>query len=81
MGSGQNLLRKFIDPFDEEDIGELPFRCKGMRKMSKEEEKKFPRIVVDSVMCQFYHTARFERCNGCDFAVAGCERVFDMSAG
>lgn len=70
------------DPFDEEDdVEEFPFRNKGMRKMTQVEEKKFPGIVADSLRCQYYHVARFERCNGCDFAINGCEKIFAMSAG
>lgn len=71
------------DPFDEEDndIGEFLERCKGMKKMNKKDEERFPEIVADSIRCQSYHIARFERCNGCDFAIAGCENVFEMSAG
>lgn len=71
------------DPFDEEGDGilELSERYKGMRKMGKKNEKKFPGIVADSIRCQSYHIARCERCNGCDFAINGCEKVFEMSAG
>lgn len=69
-----------IDDMDD-DIGCIPVRCTGMRKMTKEEEKRFPDIAIESLKCQSYHIARFEICNGCDFAITGCERVFRMSAG
>ncbi len=71
------------EPLDEEDdnIEDLPFRCKGMKKMTVTEEKKFPMIVAESIRCQSFHISRCERCNGCDFAISGCENVFEMSAG
>lgn len=69
------------DPFDDDETEELFLhRNKGMRKMTEFEEKKFPLIVVDSIRCQSFHISRFERCDGCDFAINGCEKVFDMSA-
>lgn len=73
----------FVDPFDEEDdddIENVINRRKGMRKMTEYEEKKFPGIVADSIRCMSYHIARFEKCDGCDFAVTGCEKVFHMCA-
>ncbi len=67
------------EPFDEDDE-EFPFRITGMRKMSKIEKEKFPGIVADSIRCQLYHVSRFERCNGCNFAIEGCEKVIEESA-
>ncbi len=67
------------DPFDNEFM-EFPSRCAGMRKMSEIEKKKFPKIVADSIRCQQYYICRSERCNGCNLAIDGCEKVF-MSAG
>lgn len=44
------------------------------------EEEKFPGIVADSIRCQLYHVSRFVRCNGCNFAIEGCEKVIEESA-
>ena len=73
----------FVGPSGEEcdDIGDIPFMFKGMKKMNKKDAKNFPSIVAGSVRCQMYYIAKFERCYGCDFAVEGCEKVVEMSAG
>lgn len=63
----------------EDDDVELPY--KGMRKMTASQEKKFPLIAGDSLICQSHYIARFERCKGCSFAIKGCEKVVEMSAG
>lgn len=81
-GNEENdYIMGFCDYFDEDEDDVLPVRHKGMRKMSKKEEKMFPKIAVDSLKCQSYHIARFEICEGCEFAISGCEKVFRMSAG
>lgn len=67
--------------YEESEDEEFFSRNKLMRKMSKKEEKEFPMVAADSVICQSYYTARVEKCNGCRFAVDGCEKVFYMSAG
>lgn len=67
--------------YEEDEDEEFFSRNKLMRKMSKKEEKEFPIIAAGSVICQSYYTARVEKCNGCRFAVDGCEKVFYMSAG
>jgi hypothetical protein len=54
---------------------------KGMRKMSLKLQKKFPTVVVDSLVCQSYYTARCEKCVGCSFAIDGCEKIVEMAAG
>lgn len=64
---------------EEDNDVELPFQ--GMRKMTVKQEKEFPMIVVDSMICQSRYIARFERCTGCSFAIGGCEKVVEMSAG
>ena len=64
-----------------EDVDEIPFTFKRMKKMNKKDEEKFPGIVADSIRCQMYYTSKCERCNGCEFAVEGCEKVVEMSAG
>ncbi len=66
------------NPFD--DCDESSSRHIGMRKMSKIEKEKFPMIVADSIRCQQYYICRSERCNGCNLAIDGCEKVF-ISAG
>ena len=63
---------------EDEDV-ELPF--KGMRKLTADQQKKFPMIVADSMICQSYYVAACKRCNGCSFAINGCEKVVEMSAG
>ncbi len=65
--------------YEEDDDIELPF--KGMRKMTVSQEKKFPLIAADSLICQSYYVAACKRCVGCSFAISGCEKVFEMSAG
>lgn len=47
-----------------------------MKKMSKKQMKKFPKLLAHSVICQSYYTARCEKCNGCDLAIPGCEKIF-----
>lgn len=64
---------------EDDNVTELPY--KGMRKMTTSQEKKFPLIATDSLICQSYYVAACKRCVGCSFAVSGCEKVFEMSAG
>lgn len=64
---------------EEDDDVELPFQ--GMRKMTVEQQKKFPMIVTDSMICQSYYISACKRCDGCSFAISGCEKVVEMSAG
>ena len=78
----KNIFGKYIGFFDEgEEMEESSERFKCMRKISKKNEKRFPAIVLGSIVCQSYHIARCEKCDGCDFAINGCEKVFEMSAG
>ena len=62
------------------DIVELPI-FKGMRKLTLRQQKKFPNIVTDSMICQAQYIAKCEHCNGCDCAIDGCEKVVYMPAG
>lgn len=73
----------FVDPLGGEcdDIEDIPSAFKGMRKMSKKDEEKFPSVVAGSIRCQMYYASKCERCNGCGFAVEGCEKIVAMSAG
>lgn len=64
---------------EDDNVEELPY--KGMRKMTASQEKKFPLIAADSLICQSRYIAIFERCAGCSFAIKGCEKVVEMSAG
>jgi hypothetical protein len=64
---------------EENDDEKLPF--KGMRKMTSKQEKEFPMVATDSMICQSYYIAACKRCVGCSFAISGCEKVFEMSAG
>lgn len=64
---------------EEDDDVELPFQ--GMRKMTARQEKKFPMIVTDSMICQSYYISTCKKCTGCSFAIRGCEKVVEMSAG
>lgn len=65
--------------YEEDEYIELPF--KGMKKMTEEQQRKFPMIVTDSMICQSYYIATCKRCIGCSFAINGCEKVVEMSAG
>ena len=66
--------------YEEDDIGaESGF--KGMKKLTPRQQKKFPDIVTESMICQEYYIARCEKCDGCDCAITGCEKVVHMSAG
>jgi len=49
-----------------------------MKKMNKKMMKKFPVLVDQSIICQSYYISRFEKCEGCDTAISGCEKIFDM---
>lgn len=40
--------------------------------------KKFPILVNQSIVCQSYYISRFEKCEGCDTAISGCEKIFEM---
>lgn len=64
---------------EEDDDVELPFQ--GMRKMTARQEKKFPMVVTDSMICQSYYISACKKCTGCSFAISGCEKVVEMSAG
>lgn len=78
------LIREsFVELLGEEcdDVDETFLAFRGMKKMSKKDEEKFPNIVADSIRCQMYYFSKFERCNGCEFAVEGCEKIVAMSAG
>ena len=66
---------------DDGDIDDVPFAFKRMKKMNKKDEEKFPGVVADSIRCQMYYISKCEKCNGCEFAVEGCEKVVEMSAG
>lgn len=48
-----------------------------MKKLSKKNMKRFPRLVFEGIICQSYYTSRFERCSGCNNAISGCEKIFD----
>lgn len=76
---GTALERRFSLEEEDCDIEETKF--KRMKKMSKIDEKKYPRMVVDSTWCQMYYIAACKKCVGCDFAVDGCENVVEMAAG
>jgi hypothetical protein len=65
----------------EEDGDDVEPPLKGMRKMSLKQQKKFPIIATDSLICQSYYTARCKKCVGCSFAIDGCEKVVEMAAG
>ncbi len=66
----------------EDDGGDdVTLPLKGMRKLTIEQQRKFPDIVVDSLGCQSYYTARCQKCVGCSFAIDGCEKVVEMAAG
>lgn len=69
------------DHSSEEDDGEVDLPYKGMRKMTIEQQKKFPLIVTDSMICQSHYISTCKRCSGCSFAINGCEKVVEMSAG
>lgn len=49
-----------------------------MKKMSKKMMKKFPILIDQSIICQSYYISRFEKCEGCDTAISGCEKIFEM---
>jgi hypothetical protein len=59
-----------------DDIIENDVYLDCMKKLSKEQLKKFPRLVVESIVCQSYHVSRFEKCTGCNTAISGCEKIF-----
>lgn len=48
-----------------------------MKKLSKENMKKFPMLVAEGIVCQSYYISRFEKCSGCNNAISGCEKIFD----
>lgn len=75
----QPLIGNHADDVDDEIESQPEF--KGMRKLTHKQQKKFPNIVVDSMICQESYMARCERCNGCDCAIDGCEKVVYMPAG
>jgi hypothetical protein len=60
-----------------EDIGCNYVSFDYMKKLSKKQMKKFPMLVVESIVCKSYHISRFEKCSGCDNAISGCEKIFD----
>lgn len=69
------------DYSSEEDDGDVDLPFKGMRKMTTEQQKKFPMIAVDSLLCQSYYISVCKKCSGCSFAINGCEKIVEMSAG
>lgn len=64
--------------YEEDEIFENKNKKDFMKKMSKKQMKKFPKVVDYSIICQSHYIARFEKCTGCDLAVPGCEKVFAM---
>lgn len=65
------------DSCDEDETTEDYIYLDCMRKLSKEQMERFPRLVIEGMVCQSYYISRFEKCNGCTVAISGCEKVFD----
>lgn len=80
-GMGEKTVIRDYPCGEEDGDNDVGLPLKGMRKMTTEQQKKFPDIVVDSLVCQSYYTAMCERCVGCSFAIDGCEKVVEMAAG
>ena len=64
---------------DEDEVTNTSGELGYMKKMSKGMMKKFPILVDDSILCQSLYVSKCERCNGCELAVDGCEKVFSLS--
>lgn len=80
MGEKENIPFRGYSYGEEGGDDTIP-PIKGMRKMTAEQQRKFPDIVMDSFACQSYYTARCKNCVGCSFAIDGCEKVVEMAAG
>jgi hypothetical protein len=65
------------DCYDEDDETENVVYLDCMKKLSKEQMKKFPKLVVEGIVCQSYYMSRFEKCTGCTSAISGCEKIFE----
>ncbi len=77
-------MEEKVIPFDidfSEGDNEVELPYKGMRKLTMKQQKNFPMIVTDSMVCQLYYISTCKRCEGCSFAINGCEKVVGMSAG
>lgn len=62
---------------DEDDVTGNVVYLDCMKKLSREQMKKFPKLVVEGIICQSYYMSRFEKCTGCTNAIYGCEKIFD----
>lgn len=76
-GETKNVVMTGHDCCDEDNTVEHGVQFDYMKKLSKEQMKKFPRLVVEGIVCQSYYISRFEKCSGCNTAISGCEKIFE----